>query len=430
MSKVQSFDSQRTRKLLYIMIAIIVLSVVVGSYFSYQSTQALNAISQISSLESEAEQRQYSLLVHVPRLVLFNIVLMLIISLLAVTAVFIAIRQQSLIEAIKHSGAVERSETIEASVEKTISVKTNMTKCDEKFFAVPQGLPQSMSRYDSPKDTVIDINYILENMDGDKESVVILLEVFREEHLADGLRLRELIEGSHLEEALRLVHNLKEVAGSLGTQKLKVELERLESCYYQQGSVTVNDADKLTDIIYLVVNAINEYLAAEIKVSSDTALNTEAEKTLSVIDISDEVPDSPCQSTVDKEPLSLAVTSKAAIDIRYILESMDGDSDSVQMLLGIFMDEHISDAEKLRQLVSQCELTNISEPAIRIVHSLKSVAGNLGAERLKEIAGDIETKFMQHQIVSDAEYHALSQALDECITQAASGITEGSNIHA
>lgn len=406
MSKVQSFDCRRTRQILYVMLVIVAASIVGGCYFSYQLTQVLNAISQISTLESEVEQLQHGLLVYASKLALFNMALMVVTSLLAITSIFTAVKMSAVNPA-------------------------------EQPFVASQESPQSVSRLYSSEDTILDINSILESMDGDKESVVMLLEIFRDEYSTYGLRLRELIEGSQIEEALRLVHNLKEVAGSLGAPRLKVESERLEKSYQQQEPVTINDADKLAEIIYLVVNAINEYLIVGIKNSSDVAapLNIEAKKTSSIVDASNKANEASGNTDLsvadtDKEPISSELTTKAAIDIPLMLEAMDDDPESVRMLLDIFKDEHASDAKKLHQLVLQCEPSNISEPAIRIVHSLKGVAGSLGAERLKEIAGEIEMKFIQHQVVANAEYHALSLALDECITQASSYIPEGSNEHA
>ncbi|MGF1870138.1 Hpt domain-containing protein [Photobacterium indicum] len=400
MSKVQSFDCRRTRQILYVMLVIVAASIIVGScYFSYQLTQ-------ISTLESEVEQLQHGLLVYASKLALFNMALMVVTSLLAITSIFTAVKMSAVNPA-------------------------------EQPFVASQDLPQSVSRLYSSEDTILDINSILESMDGDKESVVMLLEIFRDEYSAYGLRLRELIEGSQIEEALRLVHNLKEVAGSLGAPRLKVESERLEKSYQQQEPVTINDADKLAEIIYLVVNAINEYLIVGIKNSSDAAapLNIEAKKTSSIVDASNKANEASGNTDLsvadtDKEPISPELTTKAAIDIPLMLEAMDDDPESVRMLLDIFKDEHASDAKKLHQLVLQCEPSNISEPAIRIVHSLKGVAGSLGAERLKEIAGEIERKFIQHQVVADAEYYALSFALDECITLSASYISEESNTHA
>jgi len=407
MSKVQSFDCRRTRQILYVMLVIVAASIVGGCYFSYQLTQVLNAISQISTLESEVEQLQHGLLVYASKLALFNMALMVVTSLLAITSIFTAVKTSA------------------------------VNKQAEQPFVASQDSPQSASRLYSSEDTILDINSILESMNGDKESVVMLLEIFRDEYSAYGLRLRELIEGSQTEEALRLVHNLKEVAGSLGAPRLKIESERLEKSYQQQEPVTVNDADKLTEIVYLVVNAINEYLIVGIKNSSDVAapLNIEAKKTSSIIDASNKANEALGNTELsvadtDKEPISPELTTKAAIDIPLMLETMDGDSDSVQMLLDIFMDEHAADAEKLHCLVSQCEPSNISEPAIRIVHSLKGVAGSLGAEKLKVIAGDIEIKLIQHHVVSEADYRALSLALDECVTYAMSYISEGANIHA
>ncbi|MGF1885488.1 Hpt domain-containing protein [Photobacterium profundum] len=438
MSKVQSFDCRRTRKILYVMLVIVTVSIVGACYFSYQSTQVLSAIFQISTLDSEVEQLQYGLLVDASKLALFNMALMVVTSLLAIISIFTTVKLLTSVESFAHTEITVRLEAEEAHVEEVTAVKTSaVNKQAEQPFVASQDSPQSASRLYSSEDTILDINSILESMDGDKESAVMLLEIFRDEYSAYGLRLRELIEGSQTEEALRLVHNLKEVAGSLGAPRLKIESERLEKSYQQQEPVTVNDAEKLTEIIYLVVNAINEYLIVGIKNSSDVAapLNIEAKKISSIIDASNKANEALRNTELsvtdtDKEPISPELTTKAAIDIPLMLEAMDGDSDSVQMLLDIFMDEHAADAEKLHCLVSQCEPSNISEPAIRIVHSLKGVAGSLGAEKLKVIAGDIEIKFIQHRVVSEADYRALSLALDECVTYAMSYISEEANVHA
>ena len=62
--------------------------------------------------------------------------------------------------------------------------------------------------------------------------------------------------------------------------------------------------------------------------------------------------------------------SKPAIDIEEMLETLDGDAESVGLLLGVFVQDHADDYAKFKSLMTKDETS-----AARIVHSLKGVAG-------------------------------------------------------
>ncbi|WP_087019156.1 Hpt domain-containing protein [Thaumasiovibrio subtropicus] len=101
-----------------------------------------------------------------------------------------------------------------------------------------------------------DINYMLDAMDDDTESVNMLLGVFLEEHSEDGERLYQLLADHRMEEAERLVHSIKGVAGSLGAVPLQTVAAELEQCIKRQ---TLDD-EKIAEFVHQL-----KTLSAEIK---------------------------------------------------------------------------------------------------------------------------------------------------------------------
>ncbi|MFY2509187.1 Hpt domain-containing protein [Vibrio pectenicida] len=89
------------------------------------------------------------------------------------------------------------------------------------------------------------------------------------------------------------------------------------------------------------------------------------------------------------------------IDLEAMLEFLGGDHESVCMLLQVFVDDNIGDAEKIAEL-----LDDSPEEALRKAHSLKGVGGNLGAVKLREAAGKVE------QAIKDGT-GSVSDLLDE-----------------
>lgn len=73
------------------------------------------------------------------------------------------------------------------------------------------------------------------------------------------------------------------------------------------------------------------------------------------------------------------------LDIDYMLETFDQDTESVVMVLDVFLADHQNDAEKIKTYFAKDRAM-----ALRAAHSLKGVAGNLGAADLKSTALKLE----------------------------------------
>lgn len=121
--------------------------------------------------------------------------------------------------------------------------------------------------------------------------------------------------------------------------------------------------------------------------------------------------------TID-EPMSekhiASVTdSKPAIDIEDMLETLDGDAESVELLLGVFVQDHAGDYEKFKSLLIKDETS-----AARIVHSLKGVAGSIKASRLAIIAASIEMTMKQSRAISEHDLEELEQAIKASVDSA------------
>ncbi|MCC4858368.1 Hpt domain-containing protein [Vibrio lentus] len=105
--------------------------------------------------------------------------------------------------------------------------------------------------------------------------------------------------------------------------------------------------------------------------------------------------------------------SKPAIDIEEMLETLDGDAESVGLLLGVFVQDHADDYAKFKSLLTKDETS-----AARIVHSLKGVAGSIKASRLAIIAASIEMTMKQSRAISEYDLEELEQAIQASVDSA------------
>ena len=105
--------------------------------------------------------------------------------------------------------------------------------------------------------------------------------------------------------------------------------------------------------------------------------------------------------------------SKPAIDIEEMLETLDGDAESVELLLGVFVQDHAGDYEKFKALLTKDETS-----AARVVHSLKGVAGSIKASRLAIIAASIEMTMKQSIAISEHDLNELEQAIKASVDSA------------
>ncbi|WGW01311.1 Hpt domain-containing protein [Vibrio sp. YMD68] len=122
--------------------------------------------------------------------------------------------------------------------------------------------------------------------------------------------------------------------------------------------------------------------------------------------------------TIDDNEESL-VSEKVNID--HMLHSLNGDNESVLLLLDVFVQDHQTNAQDIRE-TQEADI----EHAMRIAHSLKGVAGNLGVLGLKDIATDIETDLKQGTRVSDEKLERLAIALSSAVGSARDYINQHS----
>ena len=116
----------------------------------------------------------------------------------------------------------------------------------------------------------------------------------------------------------------------------------------------------------------------------------------------------------DVQHLPVAGTSvESKIDIPQMLSSLNDDKESVKMLLRVFIEDHYEDCEKL-----QMQISSDLGAAMRTAHSLKGVAGTIGANELRIIAIDIEAKLKREEIPTDEEIQNLAKSLDETVKSA------------
>ncbi|MDX1303753.1 Hpt domain-containing protein [Photobacterium sp.] len=165
----------------------------------------------------------------------------------------------------------------------------------ELMTAIPQPAePSEMGEDMSPveltekaylqQEPIFDVQYILDNMDGDKESVIMLLDIFLEEHSGDGDLLKNCIEQSDFDKARLLMHSLKGVASNLGSPSLRSISERVEYGLKKKHTVTSTDCMALSLAIKQVVSAVEAYLEAErgLSVDSPQAVDVEGITKMSV----------------------------------------------------------------------------------------------------------------------------------------------------
>ena len=119
------------------------------------------------------------------------------------------------------------------------------------------------------------------------------------------------------------------------------------------------------------------------------------------------------EAPVAEKHIASVTDSKPAIDIEDMLETLDGDAESVELLLGVFVQDHADDYTKFKSLLTKDETS-----AARIVHSLKGVAGSIKASRLAIIAATIEMTMKQSRAISEHDLKELEAAIKASIDAA------------
>jgi two-component system sensor histidine kinase/response regulator len=123
----------------------------------------------------------------------------------------------------------------------------------------------------------------------------------------------------------------------------------------------------------------------------------------------------------DKSNASIAdTTSNRLINQVAGLRYFSGKQESYQRMLTKFSDMHLGDAEKLTAALASSDRAS----AERIVHSLKGVAGTLGADQLQRIAAELE-----HQLHDGVAETELTRHIDALTQMLGAVCAEISDMH-
>lgn len=98
------------------------------------------------------------------------------------------------------------------------------------------------------------------------------------------------------------------------------------------------------------------------------------------------------------------------IDFAKLTDSLSGDTESVALLLNVFIQDHQEDVQVLESLLGEDH-----EKALRKAHSLKGVAANIGAAGLREAANEIEKALKENAPVTSQMLQELQAQLEQAI---------------
>jgi signal transduction histidine kinase/CheY-like chemotaxis protein len=95
----------------------------------------------------------------------------------------------------------------------------------------------------------------------------------------------------------------------------------------------------------------------------------------------------------DERTLRVALSRVKDLDVESGLRVVRGKWPTYLKLLRLFAENHVDEADKIRDLLDAGNLAD----AQRLAHSLKGSAGNLGAQRIRQLAADIELPLKHHE---------------------------------
>ncbi len=120
------------------------------------------------------------------------------------------------------------------------------------------------------------------------------------------------------------------------------------------------------------------------------------------------VADEPKLELIDN---TINIESERIIDSKAAIELLDNDKELYYDVLTMFINDYASSAEEIKQ----CFQNGRIEDAHRIAHTFKSISGNIGAPRLKEIAVDLDLKFKAGKTNLEKEIEMFCTEINETI---------------
>jgi HPt (histidine-containing phosphotransfer) domain-containing protein len=170
---------------------------------------------------------------------LYSIILISIISILWLSSLIIG-------------GKVGEKARISLKSQQTDRVSTPKNRETEQVSVAPS-LPSTGN------EPAIDSDKMLETLDNDPDAVLLLLRVFTQEHENDIDKLKACL-GKNNEEAIRIAHTLKGVAGSLYADQLRLAASSAELALKQSGAVSPQQISELSSALVQALTSAHHHI--------------------------------------------------------------------------------------------------------------------------------------------------------------------------
>lgn len=97
------------------------------------------------------------------------------------------------------------------------------------------------------------------------------------------------------------------------------------------------------------------------------------------------------------------------LDLQDALKRLEQDKEALQILFKLFMSEHKDDLWEVRSALRRQQ----PEVASKLLHTLKGVSANISAARLQLVAGELEWRLRQNEVLSETDLEQLQQVFSQ-----------------
>ncbi|MFM5740816.1 response regulator [Aeromonas veronii] len=97
------------------------------------------------------------------------------------------------------------------------------------------------------------------------------------------------------------------------------------------------------------------------------------------------------------------------LDLQDALKRLEQDKEALQILFKLFMSEHKDDLWEIRSALRRQQ----PEVASKLLHTLKGVSANISASRLQLVAGELEWRLRQNEVLSETDLEQLQQVFSQ-----------------
>lgn len=97
------------------------------------------------------------------------------------------------------------------------------------------------------------------------------------------------------------------------------------------------------------------------------------------------------------------------LDLQDALKRLEQDKEALRILFKLFMSEHKDDLWEIRSALRRQQ----PEVASKLLHTLKGVSANISAARLQLVAGELEWRLRQNEVLSETDLEQLQQVFSQ-----------------